>query len=256
MAIAPNPSFADHFSTQAPAYRRHRPGYPAALFDFLAALCPARDLAWDCGCGSGQAALDLATRFRQVVATDPSAAQLAQVEPRANIIYRMAAESDPLIETGTVDLVTAAQAGHWFDALRFHREVHRVLKPEGVLALWTYGLPRINAGVDACLDEFHGPVVGRYWPPERVHVDSGYRDLPFPFPDLSAPDFVHETTWTPDQLLQHLGTWSAVKYFRKQNGIDPIDLIRAPLLAAWGDPDRVMPVRWPISLRVGKKPRG
>ncbi len=250
-----NLRFADHFSTQASAYRRHRPGYPPALFDYLIKLCPARELAWDCGCGNGQAALDLAAHFRQVLATDPSPQQLAEAGTRPNVQYRVAAETDPLIPFASVDLVTAAQAAHWFDAVRFHDEVRRVLKPGGVLAVWTYGLPRVNATVDACVDEFHGPIVGRYWPPERVHVDTGYRDLPFPFPDLAAPVLDHETEWTLEQLLQHLGTWSAVKYFRERNRIDPIDLIRAPLGTAWGNGDAALPIRWPISLRVGRKPR-
>jgi len=247
--------FADHFSTQASAYRRHRPGYPPALFDYLTKLCPSLDLAWDCGCGNGQATLDLAAHFRQVLATDPSPQQLAEAPPRANVRYRAAAETDALIASGSVDLVTAAQAAHWFDAARFHHEVKRVLKPGGVLAVWTYGLPRVNAAVDACVNEFHGAIVGRYWPPERVHVDTGYRDLPFPFPDLPVPELVHATEWTLEQLLQHLGTWSAVKYFRERNGADPIELIRAPLHAAWGDENVVIPVRWPISLRAGRKPR-
>ena len=253
MTKTSNLRFADHFSTQSSAYRRHRPGYPPALFDYLIKQCPSLELAWDCGCGNGQAAADLAAHFRQVLATDPSPQQLADAEPRANIIYRVAAESDPRIESGSVDLVTAAQAAHWFDAARFHAGVKRVLKPDGVLAVWTYGLPRINAAVDTRVDEFHGPIVGRYWPPERVHVDTGYRDLPFPFPDLAVPELIHETEWTLDQILQHLGTWSAVKYFRERNGTDPIELIRDPLHAAWGDANAAMPVRWPISLRVGRK---
>jgi len=251
-----NLRFADHFSGQSADYRRHRPGYPAALFDFLAGLCPAREQAWDCGCGNGQATLELAARFHRVLGTDPSPQQLAEADARANITYRVSAETDPWIEPGSVDLVTAAQAAHWFDAARFHAGVERVLKAGGVLAVWTYGLPRINPAVDACMNEFHGPIVGHYWPPERIHVDSGYRDLPFPFPDLPAPVFGHVTEWTLDQLLAHLGTWSAVKYFREANGTDPVELIRARLRAAWPDGNATVPVRWPISLRVGRKPGG
>jgi len=69
--------FADHFSATAAAYATFRPRYPDALFEWLAAIAPSRECAWDCATGSGQAASGLARHFEQVVATDPSAAQLA-----------------------------------------------------------------------------------------------------------------------------------------------------------------------------------
>lgn len=254
MSRSPAPTFADHFSPQAAAYRRHRPGYPAALFDYLADLAPARNLAWDCGCGSGQAARDLATRFARVIATDPSGAQLAQAEPVCNVEYREAAEVDPRIAGASVDLVAAAQAAHWFDATRFHAEVNRVLRPGGVLALWTYGLPRVSADVDACVQAFHTDTVGPHWPPQRIHVDTGYRDLPFPFTDLAAPRFEHRTDWMLDDLLAHLGTWSAVRYYREHRGADPVAWVRDALARAWGTPVRQHAVYWPIALRVGRKP--
>jgi SAM-dependent methyltransferase len=247
--------FADHFSSQAAAYRRHRPGYPPALFDFLAAQAPARLQAWDCGCGSGQATGDLAARFARVIATDPSMAQLAEAEAFPNVTYRRAAERDPAIADASVDLLTAAQAAHWFAADRFHAEAARVLKPGGVLALWTYSLPRIDAGVDACLEAFHTVTVGPYWPPERVHVDNGYRDLPFPWPDLPVPAFAHVLHWSLEDLLSHLGTWSAVRYCRERTGTDPVTHVRADLARAWGA-TRVRAVRWPISLRAGRRPAG
>src|SRR5690606_13750301 len=74
-------TFEDHFSKLAAAYAAHRPGYPAALFAYLAALAPARDLAWDCGAGNGQAAVSLVAHFAQVVATDASAQQIARAFP-------------------------------------------------------------------------------------------------------------------------------------------------------------------------------
>jgi SAM-dependent methyltransferase len=248
------PAFTDHFSPQASAYRRYRPGYPAALFDFLAGLCPEADRAWDCGCGSGQASRDLAARFAEVIATDPSAAQIAEADPAPNLTYRVAAESDPLIAPASVDLVIAAQAAHWFDQARFHAEVRRVLKPRGILAVWTYGLPQVSTEVDAHVGRYHVDIVGPYWPPERAHVDNGYRELPFPFADMEAPRFTHETTWTLPQLLEHLGTWSATRYFRERRGEEPLDLVRAQLRAAWGDADAPATVRWPIDLRVGRNP--
>ncbi|HYG65995.1 MAG TPA: SAM-dependent methyltransferase, partial [Thermoanaerobaculia bacterium] len=64
-------TFKDHFSGHAADYASFRPGYPAVLFERVAALPRHRRLAWDCGTGSGQAAVGLAEHFERVIATDP-----------------------------------------------------------------------------------------------------------------------------------------------------------------------------------------
>ena len=78
--------------------------------------------------------------------------------------------------------MTVAQAAHWFDLDAFYREVDRVLKPGGVVALWCYGIMGIDAGIDRILHRFEHERVGPYWPEERRHVDAEYRTLPFPYP--------------------------------------------------------------------------
>src|SRR5262245_40543455 len=130
--------FADHFSGHAADYAEHRPGYPAELCAFLATVAPARGLVWDCGTGSGQAAVVLAARFEHVVATDPSAAQLAHARLHPRVEYRTAPERDSGLPPGSCDLVTAAQAAHWFDLPAFYAEADRVLRSGGVLAIWCY----------------------------------------------------------------------------------------------------------------------
>jgi ubiquinone/menaquinone biosynthesis C-methylase UbiE len=131
----------DHFSRQAPLYARHRPRYPAGLFAYLAAAAPGHRLAWDCGTGSGQAAVGLAEHFEQVVATDLSAEQIAHAMPHPRIRYviapadRVETAQTMGLEPQSVDLVTAAQALHWFDLDRFYAEVRRVLRPGGLLAV-------------------------------------------------------------------------------------------------------------------------
>jgi methylase of polypeptide subunit release factors len=74
-------SFQDHFSARATDYSKSRPLYPPALFEQLARLAPGRGVAWDCGTGNGQAATGIAEHFDQVIATDPSTAQLAESFP-------------------------------------------------------------------------------------------------------------------------------------------------------------------------------
>ena len=243
--------FPDHFSGHAAAYAKARPTYPAALFAHLAELAPARDLAWDVGCGNGQAARALAEHVERVVATDASARQLAQAAAHPRVEFACArAERAPLPD-GAVALVTVAQALHWFDLDAFHAEVRRVARPGAILAEWSYDLMHVTPEVDAVVRHLYGDVVGRYWPPERIHVEDGYARLAFPFERVAAPTFAMQLEWTLEQLLAYLGTWSSVRRCAEDRGVDPVADVRAELAAAWGSaPARL--VRWPLALRIGR----
>jgi SAM-dependent methyltransferase len=244
-------AFKDHFSRQAWEYGRYRPGYPPQLAAHVAALAPARALALDVATGNGQAALALAAHFELVLASDPSAAQLAQAAPHPRVRYlRHAAERLPLAG-GVADLLVAAQAAHWFDFARFYAEARRVLRPGGVLALWTYEKLRVDAEVDRAVDAFYADVVGRYWPPERRYVEQGYRTLPFPLAELPSPPFELVTEWPLEHALRYLGTWSAVDRYRAAEGRDPLPLIEAALAPLWPR-GAVRRVVWPIHLRLGR----
>jgi SAM-dependent methyltransferase len=245
-------TFKDHFSGHAGIYREARPTYPPALFEWLAAQAPARDLAWDAGCGNGQASVALAAHFARVFATDPSAAQIANAEARPNLDYRVEPAEHCSLASASVDLVTVAQALHWFDLARFHAEVRRVLKPGGVFAAWAYADCRIDTAVDAVKDRLYVDLTGPYWPAERVHVDSGYRTLAFPFPWIATPAFEMHATWTLAQFLAYLRSWSATQRYLKANGINPVALVESDLLDAWGDPASLRLVRWDFHLRCGR----
>lgn len=245
-------SFKDHFSGHAHDYARFRPDYPEALYAFLADEAPARSRAWDCATGSGQAAVGLAARFEQVVATDAAAAQLAQARRDARVAYAVAlAEAAPLAG-GSTDLVTVAQSLHWFDLDRFYREVRRVLRPHGVVAAWCYGLHRVAPAIDELVDRFYDDVLGPYWPPERRHIDAAYRSLAFPFAELATPPFSIERTWRLDDYLGYLGTWSAVHRYRFARRVDPLAAMAAELAGRWGAPGTLRRVTWPIHLRIGR----
>ncbi len=246
--------YADHFSHGAPSYATCRPGYPDELFAYLASLVDGRELAWDCAAGSGQATLGLVNHFDQVVATDLSRSMLDQAPVHRRIEYRVAPAHASGLATATVDLVTVAQALHWLDTSAFYAEVERVLVPGGLLAVWTYGAPQLDEpALERELAHFYSQVVGPCWPPERRHVESGYRTLPFPFPDLQPPGFTMEQHWTLSQLLGYVRTWSATTRFREQVGHDPVDQLEQDLAAHWGDPSAPRSVRWPLSLRVGRR---
>ena len=243
--------FKDHFSRQSAAYSRYRPGYPPVLIEFVAACAPARRLAVDCATGSGQAAVALAEHFEGVLAVDASSSQLARAQPHARVHYVAATAERLPIRDRSVDLVAAAQAAHWFDFERFHAECRRVLVPRGVVAVWTYGLMRVEAAIDEIVDDFHANVVGADWPPERRHVEQGYRSMPFPWREEPAPAFSLECDWDLEQLMGYLATWSAVQRCRDRTGRDPLAVVEPRLAALW--PRSVARrVRWPVHLRLGR----
>src|SRR5882724_4154266 len=148
-----------HFERSPSDYKRYRPTYPPELFSYLASLCRATDAAWDCGSGNGQAATLLADRFRAVIATDASAKQLGEAPPHPGVEYRVAPAEESGLAPSSVDLVTVAQALHWFDLERFYREVERVTKRAGVLAVWCYSLVRIQPALDEAIERFYYDVV-------------------------------------------------------------------------------------------------
>ncbi|HEY0720877.1 MAG TPA: class I SAM-dependent methyltransferase [Gammaproteobacteria bacterium] len=243
--------FKDHFSGASTAYQRNRPGYPESLFQFLAAHAPGRQRAWDCATGTGQAAQLLARYFEQVIATDGSATQIASAVPLANIDYRVATAEASGIESGSLDLVTVAQALHWFDIPAFFTEARRVLKPRGLIAIWSYNLLTIEPAIDAVVNHLYGTVLDNYWPPERKLVENDYRGIAFPFQPLATPAFVMATHWTLDQLLGYLGTWSAVRRYQQLHGSDPLMATAEALLSVWGARDTVRTIHWPMPVRVG-----
>lgn len=246
--------FSDHFGSVAANYASSRPGYPPALFAWLATVTPRHDLAWDCGTGSGQTAVALAAHFDRVVASDASERQLEHAVPAPNVDYQcFPAESTPL-EDLSVDLVTVSQALHWFDLERFYAEVGRVLRPSGAIAVWTYGRHYVDGAPEATaiVEDFHDRLVGPYWPPGREHVDSNYVDLPFPFRPIDVPAVAMECHWSLDQLRDYLGTWSATSRYEAALGRDPRELIASDLDAAWGDPATVRRIVWPLTVLAGR----
>lgn len=243
-------TFHDHFSSRSTDYARFRPTYPPELAAWLAGIAPSRRLALDCGCGNGQLSTLLAVEFAQVVATDASPQQIANATAHPRVSYRVAPAEHSGLDDASVDLVTAAQAAHWFDLDAFYREVRRVLRPGGRVALISYGITETGGAAGEVLADFYANVVGRYWPAERRHVETGYRRLPFPFDEIAAPAMAMRAQWSLDQLLGYVDTWSAVRQAEAVLGRAPYDDFAARLRAAWGAPEARREIRWPLALRV------
>jgi SAM-dependent methyltransferase len=244
--------FKDHFSQHAGDYARYRPDYPKALFAYVASLAPGLDWAWDCGTGNGQAAVDLAAFFDRVVATDASEEQIRNAKANERVEYRVARAEQSGLRSGSIDLITAAQALHWFDLNGFYLEAKRVLKPQGVVALWSYNLLHIAPEIDGIVNQFYRETVGSYWPPERKLIEDRYQTIPFPFDEVQPPAFAMTTQWSFAQIVGYLQTWSATRAFMAANHVDPVESIIPELAAAWGDPNRRLVVRWPLTLRAGR----
>lgn len=242
-------TFKDHFSRDSKGYAEFRPTYPAELFAWLASVSPGDRLAWDVGTGSGQAAVALTAHFEHVIASDPSEKQVLSATPHPRVEYFIAAEEDGLADE-SADLVTVAQALHWFDRPKFWNEARRVLRRHGIIAVWCYELQQVTPEIDAIVNRFYRETVGAYWTPERKLVEDGYRSVEFPFEELTPPAFAMATEWTLEHQLGYLGTWSAVGKYRKEKGADPVLLVRQELERVWGS--RARRVTWALSVRAGK----
>ncbi len=245
----PDP-FADHFSAIASDYAEFRPSYPGALFDWIAGAAPARNRAWDCGCGNGQATTPLAQRFEHVAATDASIEQLGQAPRIGNVTWHCATAEASALHPSLVDAVLVAQALHWFDTGRFWDEVRRVARPGALVAAVTYG--RFFTGVaaiDGVLHHLHDDVMGPYWPLNRGHVDRRYASIPFPFRRLPVPDISMTQRWTLPELLGYIRTWSATRRYLAAGHPDPLAEASRTLAAVWGEGPR--PVHWPLTVLAG-----
>ena len=241
----------DLFGDRADDYARVRPAYPEALFDHLERLVERRERAWDCGAGSGQASLSLARRFREVLATDSSVRQLAR-SSFARGLHRVAAAAEAApFRDRCMDLVTVSAAIHWFDRPRFYSEVRRVARPGAILAVWSYYASRIAPAVDQLVIRFANEVVGDFWPPGFEVNRQEYRDLDFPFERLPWPRLEAEGRMQLGDLLDYMRTWSASQAWVKRRGGDPVEIVRADLARAWGDPGLERAVRWPLHGAVG-----
>jgi len=245
-------NFPDHFSAVAAQYASARPEYPAALFDWIAAVAPARGLCWEAGCGSGQATRDLALRFDRVHAGDPSAAQVAQAPSLANVDFVVEAAEHCALPDTSADVACVAQALHWFDRDAYFDEVARVLKPGGVLLAWGYQDIEVPPALDAANASFQD-AIHPYWPPQRADIDAAYASYTWPFERIDTPAFELTTHWPLQRLLGYFSSYSASKRHREATGSDIVTESAQAFAQAWADGGDV-PLRWPLFVHAFRKP--
>ncbi|KAK2977887.1 hypothetical protein RJ640_022678 [Escallonia rubra] len=253
------------FDKQAEIYLDARPNYPSEWYKLLADRTPFHSLAWDVGTGSGQAALGVAEHYEQVIGSDLSEAQLkcAMPHPRVKYIHTQLSMSDDELVTllggeGSVDLVTVAQAVHWFDLPRFYSLVKCVLrKPGGMLAVWGYNDILVSPMFDLVMKRFHDSTLP-FWHPDIQYIFDGYRTLPFPFEDVGLGiegkplqlDIPKQLSF--DGFVGMVRSWSAV-ITAKERGIDLLsEEVVKEFESAWGGSKLIRSVAYKAFMLAGK----
>jgi ubiquinone/menaquinone biosynthesis C-methylase UbiE len=241
----------DNFSARSKEYAAFRPKLQQEVYDFVVQHVQHFDLAWDAGTGNGQTAAALAKVFRQVIATDISENQLAHAVQLPNISYRKEPAEHSSLESNSVDLVTIAQAIHWFDFDNFYKEVKRVARAGAVIAAFSYSMFRAeDKTVDDIIQRFYVDSFP-YWDPERRYIDEQYQTIPFPFKEIAAPVFYIEYEWTTDQVIGYMRTWSANQHYLKKFGTELVnESFKSQLSVHWPE-GKTKRLRFPVYMRIG-----
>jgi ubiquinone/menaquinone biosynthesis C-methylase UbiE len=242
----------DLFSRQADVYAKYRPTYPKALIDYVLSFVNEKNFAWDCATGNGQAALMLAPYFKKIAATDLSQKQVDHAIPNERISYYTGSAEKTFFADNCFDLITVAQAYHWFSFDAFFQEATRVARPEGIVAVWGYGLITTeDLALHETIQNFYTQVVGPYWDAERKYVDDAYRSIPFYFQELPSKDFSIYVTWNKEDLTGFLNTWSSVQHFIKGKGYNPVNDFEKAVSRIWGE-EKKKAFSFPLFLRIGR----
>lgn len=247
--------FARGFS---PQYAKFRPAYPTPLVTRVLqdVVSVESALAIDVGCGTGQLSVALADRVARVVGVDVSAEQIAAATPRPNVEYRVGSAHElPVDGSALADVICIAQTMHWLDPTLTFAECRRLLKPGGVVAVIGYSVCALlnNDAADKALKRYHFEVLGPHWHPNRWLLDDRYA-----FFDLAEHGFDHCATvefdddrqMTLDEFIGYASTSSARATMIESGHADPLDDLRASIVAAIGDAE-TLTVRFPFFCKLG-----
>lgn len=156
------------------------------------------------------------------------------------------------MDNDSVDIVTVAQGLHWFDFDKFYSNVRSVGRNDGIIAVWSYDMHKINPQKDKITNRFDvdGEILGRYWDKEAKYVKEKYKTISFLFKEISVPVFKTTLYWNLRQLWDYMKTWSSVKYY-SENKRGPLDLVKLEVKNLWGDEFDKKEVTWNINMRAG-----
>jgi hypothetical protein len=241
------------FAKQAKEYIRYRPDYPDILFDTIYSHCTNYNYAWDCGCANGKVAIPLADKFPIVYGTDISSRLLKYAPAHPNIIYRTG-EAEKIQLNHQFDLITVAQAIHWFEFEPFYDNIRKHMHPDGIIAVFGYGLLNIDAQCNPIAEKLFYEILDDYWDPAIEHINTEYKEIPFPFDEIESPEFTYNIWWSFEEVIGFIRSWSAVQNYIDREGENPLDLIKEEFKTAWG-PSKMKLIQFPIFLRMGKLPK-
>lgn len=241
-------------------YAAFRPTYPQTLFDQLLQRVPQdrRRVLLDLGCGTGQALKPLAPHFDVAVGNDPSATQVdaaRDLPDNTKVLVGDASKFTLPNGVDSVDVVTVAQAMHWFDFARFSQQLDAYLRPGGFVFAWLYGTAHLRPA--ACHDALHRMdamlMSQGHWPPERKHIDTRYADLlpQMPYPVVSEFEVVSTSQQPLTTFMQYLSTWSGVnRYVDKTKHATLLDELEAEMRPHGG----TLEVSFPITVFAFQRP--
>jgi SAM-dependent methyltransferase len=151
-----------------------------------------------------------------------------------------------------VDLIACACSIHWFDLPGFYENARRALRPEGVIAAWTYDWPWTHiTAIDLILRRLKEDILGPFWGENASLYFNRYETLPFPFKEIESPLFHTPVARSKDELISFLRTWSAVEKYRLRFDSDPLALIDQELGDAWRAHPPTLPLSVPLYMRCG-----
>lgn len=221
------------FNLKSGQYAQSRPRYPRNFYDFLISFVNHQEILWDCACGNGQVAIDLVGDFKKVFATDINENQIKNAFKHPKINYAVSPSENTSFPNNYFDLIGVAQAMHWFDLDAFFKEVDRVLKPDGILAIFGYGFVKINHEVDQILEQVLHSEIDKYWSEGNSLLISEFKGVDFPFKNIDTPSFNMNQAWQRTDLLTYLDTWSAVKRYNEKNNSNIVEILKQHLEPLW-----------------------
>lgn len=245
-------SISDLFSDNAGGYQKYRPDYPIEFIEEIISLVQGRDRCWDCGTGNGQVARILSRYFSTVNATDISPDQIKKAYQSRNIHYNVGRAEQSSFPDDHFALITAAQAAHWFDFSHFFKEIARVSKKDGIVALWGYGLLRFDNELDLIIDNLYQRLQSD-WNEERRHIEDNYNSIPFPLDNIPlSKSFSIRREFTLEELIGYINTWSGVKNFRMRHHIDPLEEFTEHFSVVWEKNEKRITATFPIFHKTGR----
>lgn len=244
----------DLFSLQSKKYAKYRISYPKEIYKEIYKILKKNkipfEFAWDCGTGNGQVAKELAKKFSIVYATDISENQIKEAIKKPNIFYSIEPAENTSLKDNSINLITVAQALHWFEFEPFYEEIKRVSKKPAILAIWCYSTCIIrDSKINRLFNQFYKNILGPYWEKERKYVEEGYQNIDIPFRKILEKNIEFIKNFTKSKFVGYLSTWSSVQKYIEIHNQNPIYFFKKEIEPYWNSKEK-KEILFPIHLKI------